>query len=107
MNSLQEKLEGQLITRTFHVSGMPESVFKDVDGFCKEYYGDSRWTMLADLVRATKEDYKYALLYDELQDLKGEVALLKQSKPEVKTEGKVQKYVTFGQKVSIDDLEGE
>lgn len=74
MNELQNKLEGKLITRTFHVGGMPEKVFKEVDSFCKEYYGDSRWTMIADLHRAVRDDYKYNLLYDELQVVKQELA---------------------------------
>lgn len=106
MNRLQEKIEGELVVRSFNVSGMPESVFKDVDSFCKEFYGDSRWTMISDLVRGAKGDFKYAMLYDELQDLKAEIALLKQSEPKVEnpTDG-VKRYVTFGQKVSIDDLE--
>ena len=77
MNELQNKIEGTLVTRTFHVGGMPESVFKEIDAFCKEYYGDSRWTMIADLHRATKEDFKFSMLYDEIQDIKEELAELK------------------------------
>ena len=77
MNNLQNKIEGTLVTRTFHVGGMPEKVFKEIDSFCKEYYGDSRWTMIADLHRAVKDDYKFNMLYDELKALKAEVESLK------------------------------
>ena len=95
-NNLQNKLEGTLITRTFHVGGMPESVFKEIDAFCKEYYGDSRWTMIADLHRAVRDDYKYNMLYDDLQDLKREVGLLQTiEEPEVKVKSKI---TTFGSK---------
>lgn len=105
MNRLQDKIESTLVTRTFHVGGMPEKVFKEIDGFCKEYYGDSRWTMIADLHRAVRDDYKYNLLYDEVQSLKREVELLKTSKEDSIPHDPRVKITTFGRSVSIDDLE--
>ena len=97
MNDLQNKIEGNLVTRTFHVGGMPEKVFKEIDSFCKEYYGDSRWTMIADLHRAVRDDYKYNMLYDELMSLKREVQLLK-SIEETKEAPVKKRIATFGSK---------
>lgn len=95
MNPLREKIEGSIITRTFHVSGMPEKVFLEVNGFCKENYGDNRWTMIQDLLRFVKDDYKYNLIYDEVVSLKNEVALLKNKEVPVE-EPKPKKFGTFG-----------
>ena len=62
MNDLQNRLESTIITKTFHISGMPMKHWEEVDSFCKDVYGDSRWTMVVDLMRMVKEDYKYLLL---------------------------------------------
>ena len=97
MNELQDKLEKGLITRTFNVGGMPESVFKEIDAYCKEQYGDSRWTMIADLHRMAKEDYKFSLLYDELLALRTELETLKNNKKEEVVLPKV-RIPTFGKK---------
>ena len=77
-NELRKRLESTIITKTFNVSGMPESVWKEVDEFCKTYYGDSRWTMIQDLVRQAKTDWKYAQLYDEIMKIKSQINELKE-----------------------------
>jgi len=69
-NELKERLENTLITRTFNVSGMPESVWKEVDSFCKARYGDVRWVMVKDLIALAEIDWKYEMLFEELQALK-------------------------------------
>ena len=76
MNDLQDKLESTIITKTFHVSGMPMTVWRDVDAFCKEYYGDSRWVMISDLIKMAKDDYKMSLLHKEVQGLAMKIAEL-------------------------------
>lgn len=76
MVDLKDKIEGSIITRTFNISGVPESVWRDIDSFCKEYYGDVRWNMLFDLYRASKVDYKYEMLFNELDALKVKVSEL-------------------------------
>lgn len=83
MNELQEKIESTIVTKTFHVSGMPLSIWKDVDSFCKEFYGDSRWVMISDLIKMAKDDYKYSLLQKEIEGLALKIAQLEQlqSKP--------------------------
>jgi len=78
-NELQERLENKLITKTFHVSGMPEALWKELDFFCKEAYGDARWLMIKDLYENAQKDYRFELLYDELQALKLEVEELKRA----------------------------
>lgn len=96
-NPLKEKIESTLITRTFHVSGMPEQVFKEVDSFCRENYGDNRWTMIQDLLRFVKDDYKYNLLYDEVQTLKEDMVLLQNKELIVEEPEPVKKKLgTFG-----------
>jgi len=77
MNELKERIEGQLITRTFNVSGMPFKVFEEVDEFCKSEFGDNRWTMIHTLIKGQKEDYKFAMLYDLINEVKGEIAEIK------------------------------
>ena len=69
MNELKDKIESEVITRTFNVSGMPLSVFNEVDKFCKEQFGDNRWTMIWTLIKGHQDDYKFAMLYDKLEDL--------------------------------------
>jgi hypothetical protein len=97
MNELQEQIESKVITRTFNVSGMPESNFKMVDEFCKEFYGDSRWVMIVDLLKNAQEDYKYAMLYEEIQQLKQELAEMKEQ-PQQKKD--VRQFKSFGEKVN-------
>ena len=77
-NPLRERLENTIIRKTFNISGMPEAVWNEVDEFCRTFYGDSRWTMLQDLVRVQKTDYKYGMLYEEVFALKQKVAELEQ-----------------------------
>lgn len=72
-NALKEKLENTLIRKTFHISGMPEALWKDVDSFCKEHYADCRWIMMKDLMEQTKRDWKYEVIYDEIQAIKAEL----------------------------------
>lgn len=93
-NYLKEKLESQLITRSFNASGMPLVVWDEINLFCKDYYGDVRWVMVKDLVDKAKSDYKYAMLYDELLTLKAEVAELKLKIDEPKKE--VSRFKSFG-----------
>lgn len=95
MNELQERIEGKLITKTFNISGMPELVWKNIDKFCKDEYGDSRWTMLADLIRQVQEDWKYEALYVEIQQLKQEINEVRSK--EVKPEPSAG-FKTFGQR---------
>ena len=92
MNDLKERIESNVVNRTFSASGMPETVFKEVNAFCKEFYGDSRWVMIADLMRMAKEDIKFTMLYDELAVVKGRVAKLE----EQKSEKKPSRVTTFG-----------
>ena len=94
MNPLQDKLESTIITKTFKVSGMPIKVFEEVDEFCKLSFGDSRWTMIHSLVKGAKEDYKYMMLYDRIQDLETEIEALKAKPKDI--EKKVLK--TFGKR---------
>lgn len=85
MNELQEKIESTIITKTFHINGMPESLHKELDAFCKENYGDARWIMIKDFYDWVRKDYRFELLHEDLEDVKGRVASLeKQDKPEVK-----------------------
>ena len=79
MNDLQEQIEKKLVTKTFHVSAMPEAFWKEIDTFCKESYGDVRWLMIKDLFENAKRDYRFELLYDEIQALKAELAEAKKS----------------------------
>ena len=94
INVLKDKLESTLITRTFNVSGMPVAVWSEVDDFCKEYYGDSRWSMVADLVRLAKDDWRFRAMQDEIDAIKENLAKLSVKEPiEVK-----KKIPTFGKK---------
>lgn len=93
-NELKERLETTLITRTFNISGMPLKAWEEVDAFCKANYGDVRWVMLSDLVRLADFDFKYELLWSELEAIKEKVANLEEKKgidvnqkPTVKTFG--------------------
>ena len=98
MNELQEQIESKVITRTFNVSGMPETTFKIVDEFCKENYADCRWMMIVDLLKMSQEDYKYAMLFEEIQDLKAQLAELKEQPKEQKKD--VRTFKSFGEKVN-------
>ena len=95
MNDLKERLESTVITKTFNISGMPETTWKEVNSFCKEFYGDARWVMVADLVRMNKEDFKFQMLFEEIQELKAEIELLKNKEVTPKTGKEVP---TFGKK---------
>lgn len=97
MNELQERLEGKLITRTFHISGMPESVWKEINSFCLTHYGDVRWVMLKDLINLAKIDWKYEMLFDEIMTLKEEIAKLKEQDEEEVGDSKF-RVKTFGNK---------
>ncbi len=94
MDDLKNKIESNLITKTFHVSGMPESIWKDVDDFCKEFYGDSRWVMIVDLMKMAKDDYRFNLIYKQIEALNIEVQDLKQR--EVPKEDPQPRFKTFG-----------
>jgi len=93
-NPLQERLENTIITKTFHISGMPEAIWTKVNDFCKLYYGDARWIMVDDLIRRVEEDYKFALISEEILAIKEEIALLKNK--EVDPDKKPSKFKTFG-----------
>jgi hypothetical protein len=96
MNELQDKIESEVITRTFNVSGMPETVFKEVDLFCKEHFGDNRWTMIWTLVKGQQEDLKFAMLFDKVQELEVKYNELNEKFNQPKQEEKVLK--TFGKR---------
>lgn len=81
-NPLREKLENTVITKTFNVSGMPLAIWEEVNDFCKQEFGDNRWTMIHTLKRAFEEDWKYQALYNEIEDLKAKVALLENKEVE-------------------------
>lgn len=81
MGELKEFIEDNIVTRTFNISGMPESVYKELDSYCKSFYGDSRWNMVYEFYRYRLEDYKYQLLYDTVKDLQVTVENLKLSSP--------------------------
>ena len=92
MNELKERLESNLITKTFNISGMPESIWREVDEYCKSKYGDSRWVMLSDLVRKDKEDFKYQLLLSRIEENSQRIEEVKnKSEP-----SSVQRFKTFG-----------
>ena len=74
---------------------MPESVFKEINDFCKAYYGDSRWVMIADLKRMADEDVKFYLLYDIIEVLKQRVTDLENKSVEKKVDPFAK---TFGQR---------
>lgn len=94
MDELKDSIETHIVTRTFNVSGMPESSFKIADQICKEQYGNCRWMMIMDGIKNTAEDFKYAMLYEEIQDLKAQLQELSNNKPEQKD---VRKIKSFGQ----------
>ena len=98
MNELQEKIESNVITKTFHIAGMPETFWKEINTYCRDNYGDVRWVMLQDLFKATERDYKFEMLYSRIEELE---VLLSQLQEEVeglkKKEVKPKKSLpTFG-----------
>jgi hypothetical protein len=92
-NELQDRIENEVITRSFQVSGMPIAVFNEVDQFCKDQFGDNRWTMIHTLVKAQQEDYKFAMIYDKLEDMEVKINNLynnpQETEKKPKTFGKV------------------
>lgn len=79
-DELRDKIEKNVIDYVFKVS-VPAAYYKDffelVDTFCKDYYGDVRWVMLKDLVTNAQADWKYKVLYDDIEALRDEVASMK------------------------------
>lgn len=96
MNDLKDYVEEKIITRTFNISGMPLKVYNELDLYCKEQYGDSRWTMVYDLMKYQTEDYKYQLLYDTLMSLKMEVDGLKVGNATAPPTSNVKPFKSFG-----------
>ncbi|WP_298752999.1 hypothetical protein [uncultured Arcobacter sp.] len=94
-NELKDKLESTIVTRTFNVSGMPLKAWEEVNKYCKEAFGDNRWTMIYTLMKNAKEDYKFNLIYDEIQEIKYELENIKNKEVKVETR-KVP--MTFGMK---------
>lgn len=91
-NELQEKVESK-ITRSFNISGVPETYWKQFDEFCKANYGDVRWIMLKDLVENAEKDYRLSLLYDNQAALNEKLVELEQ---------KVENYFKSGSKDSSE-----
>ena len=102
MNELGERIEGSVITRTFNVSGMPLTAWTEVNQFCIDNFGDSRWTMVYSLMKATKEDFKYTLLFDEIEALKIKVAGLEKPQQGINVN---QGTKTFGMRKGSDGNE--
>jgi len=97
-NELKDKLENEVIYRVLKVN-VPVAVwdiqFPEVNEFCKQNFMDNRWSMIWTLVKAEKEDYKFAMLYDKISELESEIGELKFKLNEpVKQETK--KVKTFG-----------
>lgn len=93
-NDLKDRLESTLITRTFNISGMPVKEWEKVDMFCKENFGDSRWTMLSFLIKQAEEDWKYRILQEEIEDIKIRIEELKTKT--IVPEKEQKKIRTFG-----------
>ena len=76
---------------------MSGEVFEEIDEFCKSEFGDNRWTMIHTLIKGQKEDYKFAMLYEMITDLKEQVAEINFTlkKPQEESE----EVKTFGRKV--------
>lgn len=53
-NEVKEYVESNIVRITYKASGMPETVYREVEQFCNEYYGGCRWVMISDLVRNFK-----------------------------------------------------
>ena len=107
-NELKERLENTLITRTFHISGMPEATWNELDLFCKQTYGDVRWVMLKDMKQALQADWKFEMLHEEIEELKAKLAsqgekkgVLPNQRPTVKTFGEteMEKAVYIGDEI--------
>lgn len=98
MNELQEKIESNVITKTFHIAGMPETFWKEINSYCRDSYGDVRWVMLQDLFKATQRDYKFEMLYSRVDELEASLAELQQEVDGLKNkEYKPKKNIpTFG-----------
>ena len=96
MDELRERIENT-ITRTFNVSGMPLPVWEEINQFCVENFGDSRWTMVYSLMKSTKDDFKYNMLYNEIEFLKERIVVLETDEP-VKGINVNQRVKTFGMK---------
>lgn len=93
-NDLKDKLESTIITRPFNISGMPIAVWEEVNLFCKEHYGDSRWTMLVDLIRLAKDDWRFKALQEQIDNIREDMAMLSQKEVKPEKTGRVPK--TFG-----------
>ena len=96
-NELQDKIEGK-ITRSFNISGVPETYWKLFDSFCKEHYGDVRWIMLKDLIGNAEQDYRLSLLYDNQASLNEKVVMIEQKVNEFTSTGSSARsnFKTFG-----------
>jgi uncharacterized protein YdcH (DUF465 family) len=95
-NELKDKIESTIMYKPF-TANVPYSQWKEqyavVDTFCKENFMDNRWSMIWTLVNAEKDDYKFAMLFDKLNEL--EEKLLKIQEQPVEEKRKSMK--TFGQ----------
>lgn len=76
-DEFRQRIERDVIDYVFKIS-VPAAYYKEfyevVDTFCKDYYGDVRWVMIKDLVLNAQADWKYKVLYDEIERLKEQVA---------------------------------
>lgn len=99
VNELQEKIESK-ITRSFNISGVPETYWKQFDEFCKENYGDVRWIMLKDLMENAEKDYRLSLLYDNQASLNEKLVEIEQKVNEFTSNGSnaSSNFKTFGSK---------
>lgn len=100
--TLKNRMETSFITKTFNIGYMPIAFWEEIDSFCREYYGNVRWVMLKDLKDKAVADFKFELLYDQLQELKGHLALLEQK---IASNKQSMPLMTFGK--TSKTLDGE
>ena len=97
-NELKKKIEKDIVYKVYSAN-VPmdkwETQYPIVDAFCKDNFGDNRWTMIWTLVNEQVNDYKYALLYNKLMDLETEITEIKNIFKQQPKKGKEMK--TFGQ----------
>jgi len=90
------------VSKNFAVSGMPLTTWIKFKRFAVEHAGDSYWMAIDKLLTMQEMDYKYALLFNELTELKGFVQNLavesvKAEEPE-ETEEVEEEVITMGSK---------
>ena len=101
-NPLRDKLESEIIYKVFSANvpiGVYKEQFEVVNDFCKQNFMNNRWSMIWNLVVDAVEDYKYKMLYDEIQELKGKVEVNTSQPQPIVEEKKPSKFKTFGKEV--------